>query len=476
MSASQYLRIVWARKWLVLVTLLLVAAVGTGVTLFLLPKQFTAEGSLVVEVRVDPIMGALAPGLASPAYMATQVEILKSDRVASRVVKMLGVERSPAAVQQWRESTHAKIPLERYFAELLEKGLTVEPSRGSNVINISFSSPDAAFAAAAANAFAQAYMDVSVELRVEPARQSATWLDEQSKTMRTSLEQAQTKLSKFQQENGIVASDERLDQETARLTGLMTQLALAQAEQVDADTRRRNTGTETSPEVLQSASVQGLKSQLAQAQTKLSEISSVVGKNHPQRVQLEAQVAELKQQLSAEVQRVAGGSTTFSRGSAQKVVELRALVDLQKKQLLSLRSQRDQMAVLQRDVETAQRAYDTVTQRTTQLSLEGQNMQANTRLLSPAIEPYAPSRPRVLVNIVGSIVGGLLLGAALAIGLEILNRRVRAPEDLLGVAGVPLIGVLRAADSKKPVFRQLTVGRPLPPAQPRLLQAPGARQ
>ena len=191
MSITQYLRIIWTRKWLVLALLLVTIAVGTAVTL-LMPKQYTADASLVVDVRVDPVMGMLAPALASPAYMATQVEILKSDRVASRVVKMLGVERSPAAVQQWRESTEAKIPLERYFANLLEKGLAVEPSRGSNVINITFASPDAAFAAGAANAFAQAYMDVSVELRVEPARQSATWLDEQSKVLRANLEQAQS--------------------------------------------------------------------------------------------------------------------------------------------------------------------------------------------------------------------------------------------------------------------------------------------
>ena len=49
---------------------------------------------------------------------------------------MLGVERSPAAVAQWREATKAKIPLERYFADVLQRGLAVEPARGSNVINI----------------------------------------------------------------------------------------------------------------------------------------------------------------------------------------------------------------------------------------------------------------------------------------------------------------------------------------------------
>jgi chain length determinant protein EpsF len=473
MSITQYLRIIWTRKWLVLALLLVTIAVGTAVTL-LMPKQYTADASLVVDVRVDPVMGMLAPALASPAYMATQVEILKSDRVASRVVKMLGVERSPAAVQQWRESTEAKIPLERYFANLLEKGLAVEPSRGSNVINITFASPDAAFAAGAANAFAQAYMDVSVELRVEPARQSATWLDEQSKVLRANLEQAQSRLSKFQQEKGIVVSDERLDQETARYNALITQLALAQTEQVDTSTRRRNSGSDQSPEVLQSASVQSLKSQVATAEAKLSEISSVVGKNHPQRIQLEAQLQELKQQLGAEMRRVSGGSSVVNRSSAQKVEELKALVDQQKHQLLSLRSQRDQIAVLVRDVESAQRAYEGISGRMTQLSLEGQNTQANVRLLSPAIEPYYPSRPRVLVNILGSIFGGLLLGAAVALGLEFIDRRVRDTDDMLAVAGVPVIGVLRPAESKLPIFRRLTTGRPAPPRPP-MLTAPGVR-
>jgi chain length determinant protein EpsF len=476
MSIAQYMRIVWARKWLVLTLLLLTTTIGTLVTLFVLSKQFTAEAQMVVEVRVDPIMGALAPGLASPAYMATQVEILKSDRVASRVVKMLGVERSPAAVQQWRESTDAKIPLERYFADLLSRGLAVEPSRGSNVINIHFVNPDPAFAAAAANAFAQAYMDTSVELRVEPAKQSAVWLDDQTKALRTNLEAAQARLSKFQQDKGIVVTDERLDEETARLNALMGQLAAAQTELVETTMRQRNSGSELSPDVQQSASVQSLKSQLAASETKLSEISSVVGPNHPQRQALEAQIRELRSQLASEVRRVTGGSSVLSRGSAQKVAELQSLIDQQKKNVLSLRSQRDQVSVLLRDVETAQRAYEGVSQRVTALSLESQNMQANVRLLSPAVEPYFPSRPKTVINILASIFGGLLLGALAAIGLELLDRRIRNPDDMIAMAGVPVIGVLQPIDSKKPVFRRLTSpGKPHhAPTRP-LLNAPGAR-
>ena len=473
MSLAQYLRIIWARKWLVLAIAILVATAGTILTLFVLSKQYSAEASMVVDVRVDPVLGALAPGLASPAYLATQIEILKSDRVASRVVRMLGVERSPAAVQQWRESTEAKIPLERYFANLLSRGLSVEPSRGSNVININFQNPDPAFAAAAANAFAQAYMDTSVELRIEPAKQSAVWLDEQTKTLRANLEAAQARLSKFQQDKGIVVSDERLDQENARYNTLVSQLASAQAEQVDATTRQRNTGTETSPDILQSGQIQGLKSQLATAQTKLTEVSAIVGKNHPTRVQLEAQIGELKAQIAAETRRVSGGASVTKRGSGQKIEELRTLVAQQKQQLLSLRSDRDQINVYLRDVDTAQRAYDAITSRVGQLNLESQNNQANTRLLSPAVEPLQPSKPKILNGVLASLLGALVAGFAIALGIELMDRRIRDPEDLMAIPGVPVVGVLRPAGSKRPVFRKLLTSLPATPSSP-LLAAPGA--
>ena len=473
MPLTQYLRIVWARKWLVLLLSIAIAAAGIAYTMSL-PKLYTAETSLIVEMRIDPALGALAPALAAPSYMATQVEILKSERVASRAVKILGVERSAAAVAQWREATAAKISLERYFAGVLQRGLGIEPAPGSNVLNLRYSAGDPIFAQAAANAFAQAYMDVSVELRIAPARQSATFLEDQAKGLRATLEAAQAKLSKYQQTKGIVVSDERLDQENARYNALLTQLAIAQAERVDTSTRQRNSGGETSPDILGNAAVGSLKSQIASAETKLTEISSIVGKNHPSRIQLEVQIGELKQQLAAETRRVAGGTSVTNKSSSQKVAELQAMVDVQKKQVLGLRSEHDQIAVYVRDVEAAQRSWDAVLQRLSTLNLEGQNNQANTRLLSPAVEPLEPSKPRIFAGIIGSILGGLAAGILAAFGLELLDRRVRVPEDLIVMAGVPVIGVLRPAGSKRPVFRRLLMVGSVPPPRP-ALAGPGMR-
>ncbi len=216
-----------------------------------------------------------------------------------------------------------------------------------------------------------------------------------------------------------------------------------------------------------------LKAQLATDETKMSEMSSIWGKNHPERIRLEAQITELRSQIAVESRRVSGGTSTLSRTSAQKVAELQAMVDEQKKKLQTLRADRDLEAVIKRDVDTAQRAYEAVSSRVGQFTLESQNNQANTRLLSPAVEPLEPSRPKVAVGVMGSILGGLVVAVLGALGWELIDRRVRAPEDLMVMAGVPVLGVLRPEGSKRPVFRRMLQLGPVPGSP--LLSAPGAR-
>jgi len=468
MTPIQVVRILWARKWLFLFLLIIVVAGGAAYTLTR-PKVFVANASLVVDSRPDPLLGPLA----APANMATQVEILRSEKVATRVVKILGVEKSPAAVQQWREETDAKIPLDRYFADLLGRGLAIEPSRGSNVININFSAQDPAFAAAAANAFIQAAVQISIELQIDPARQSTPFIEAQTNSARAALEDAQSKLSQFQQSKGIVASDERIDEEGAKLNELSSQLAGAQVQRVDTVGRERNSGTEVSPDVQGSGAVQSLKSQLAAAEVKLAEVSAVVGENHPQRQQAQTQIALLKQQLAAEVRRVSGGAVVESRASSQKVSELRAMVDAQKKYVLSLRADKDQAAILLRDVETAKRAYEAISNRSTQVNLEAQNNKSALRVLTVAVEPFEASLKNIAKGLVISVATGLLLAAGAAMLLEFLNRLVRGTEDLTSLHGIPVIGVLRPVGSKRPVFRRFA--NPNAPGRRAVLLPKGAQ-
>lgn len=442
MNPQQLLLVVWAWRKLALLVLVVTVAITLIVSL-LMPKTYTASTSIYVDVKADPILGTLLPAMASPSYMATQTEIIQSQRVAGRVVKMLRIAEIPSVFQSWKEDTGGKISLEDYYGALLLKGLAVQPGRGSNIINLSFSGSDPRFAAAAANAFAQAALETNIELRVDPARAYAVWFDERLKTLRENLKKAQERLSAFQQENGIVASTERLDQEVGRLESLNAALSSSEAEKADISSREKNTGNELSPDVMRSGLIQDLKGDIAKAEARLSEISSNVGRNHPQRLQLEAQIAGLRQQLAEEIRRISGGVTAAGRVSSQKGTELRAAIEAQKKRVLDLRAQHDQIDILRQDVETAQRAYEAVAQRMSQTALESHSQQTNMSVLSPAAEPTTPSKPKLFVNFVASLLIGVLLGLGAALGRELLDRRIRHRDDLAGLEGIPFLGVLR---------------------------------
>lgn len=442
MTPQQFLLILRARLKLAVILMLLTAITGVIVSL-LLPKKYTASTSIVFDHKSDPVLGMVLPAMASPGYITTQTDIIQSDRVAGRVVKLMRFEKSPQAVDTWKQATEGKISLENYYGKLLKTGLSINPARGSNVLNLSYTGADPKFTATVANAYAQAYIETNIELRVEPARQYAAWFDERLKSLRDNLEQAKAKLSIYQQEKGIVATDERVDQETARLGALTTQLAATQAERSDISSRQKNTGSELSPDVMQSGVVQGIKSELAKAEARLSEISSTVGKNHPQRQQLEAQIGGLKQQLSEEIRRVSGGTATAKRVTTQKVEEARAAYEAQKKTLLNLRAERDQISVLVNEVDAAQKVYESVSLRMSQNSLETQSQQTNVSILSPAVEPTEASYPNILKNILASVLGGGLLGIGAALGLEMLDRRVRNRDDLAALEGVPVLGILQ---------------------------------
>jgi chain length determinant protein EpsF len=456
MNYFQHLRVIWARRWLVFWSFLIVAGLGIAASLTLLPQKYTSEVTLVFDSKTDP---TTAQGWQPGPDINTQLEILRSERVAERAVKLLELDKDPAARDLWQLATEGKTTFEAFHAAQLQKAMTAEPARASSMVLITFSGDTAAFAAKAANAMAQAYLDVSVELRVAPARQYAVWFEQQSTVLRTDLERAQARLSKFQQERRIVGQDDKVDEEISRLNILTAQLAAAQAERAEAAGRLASSGQDSSLDVQASPVVAGLKSELARAEARLSEISNIVGTSHPQRIGLESQIAELRRQIATESRRVSGGTASATRAQFAKVAELQSLVDQQRARVLSLRGSRDELAVLMKDVENAQRAYESARTRMSELSLQSANQQASARVLSPAVEALTP-KSKVPAGIAGSVLAGIIVGFALAVFFEALDPRVRGIEDLAQVEGVPVIGVLQTGDAKVPSYRRFALGAP----------------
>jgi chain length determinant protein EpsF len=443
MSFLQFFTVLRARWKFALLVLLITVATTVGISL-VVPKKFTASTSIVVDVKPDPVAGIMSTGMQAAALIATQVDIINSDSVALRVVRALRMTDSAETRQRWLDATDGQGSFEYWLATGLKQGLTVKPSRESTLITIDFKGSDPRSAAAIANAFVQAYLDTSLDLRVAPAREYSAFFDTRSKEARESLEKSQAKLSQFQREKGILASDERMDVETARLNELSAQVAAMQALSADTMSRQAQVGRsgDSMQEVLQNGLVSSLKAETSRLEARLGELNSRLGDNHPQVVEAKANLAEVRRRIESETRRVTGSVGVANQISRQREAETRAAFEAQRVKLLRLKETRDDLAVLQRDVEAAQRAYDAVVGRLQQTSLESQTTRTNVGVLNKAIEPAEPSSPRLLLNTLLSIA----LGGVLAIGavmlLEMIDRRIRRLDDVVELLDLPVIGIM----------------------------------
>lgn len=443
MGFGQFLSILRAR-WAVLATVLALTVGTTVIVSLLLPKQYSATAAVVVDAKPDPIAGIAYP-VTTLAYMSTQVDIIKSDRVAQKVISNLKLADDPLVRKQWLKATEGQGAIESWLVGALQKPLDVTPSRESNVIGVTYTADNPEFAASLANAFVQAYLDTAVELRVDPAKRYSTLFTTRSKELRENLERAQAKLNDFQRERGVIVSDERLDGENARLNELSTQLVMLQALSAESTSRSAQAGgtaADKLQEVLNNPVIASLKNDLSRAEARLQELNTRLGDNHPMVVEARAGVRDTRARLDSETRRVTGGVSVNNTINRQREAEVRAALEAQRARVLKLKEVRDEGMVLLRDVESAQRAFDEVTTRLNLSSLESQASQTNVYPLSQAVPPSKATSPKVLLNAAVAIfIGGLLaLGAVLL--LESMDRRVRVLADVSETIGLPVLGVL----------------------------------
>lgn len=454
MTFQQILSILSARKRVIRNVFFLIVITVTVLSL-VLPKAYTAETTVVIDFKnPDPVNAGMVQTVYMPGFLATQVDIITSDRVARRVVKMLGFDKVPELVKSWKDESDGMGTFEGYYAAKLQKKLDVKPSKESNVISIDFTAGDPKTAAAVANAFAQAYLETNVELTIEPARQYTEWFNQRAKAVHEKLEQQQAQLSAMEKEKGVTELDERLDSENARLNDLSAQLTILQTQRSEAQSRQREArgNLDSNPDVINNPVIQQLRTSVTAAEGKLREASNTLGQNHPQIKEQKAELEELRARLNTEMANVASSLSANTQVSMQKEAEIRASLEAQRKRVLDLKKQRDEVTVLQKDMDVTAQDYANISQRLSQTSLESQTRQTNVAILTPAFEPDEASRPKVAINIIVSIFLGLMLGVGTAIMMELMDRRIRSTTDLSGI-GIPVLGGLSLQRAKRSRWR-----------------------
>lgn len=411
----------------------------TTVVSLLLPKTYIAEVSMLVDNKADQSMSNSIdlPVRERIGYMQTQVDIISSPKVAQKVIHDLKLESHPEAFAAVGEDFVGANWLADRMASTLLNRLKVSTSQ-SSVINIAFPSLDPKFSAKIANAFANAYMDTALELRVEPSKKTAAWFDEQIKNLKNNLDQALARLANYQKGKGIVTLDEQqLDannfvssqykEGSLYNNPVLRQQMLARSLQANDQANSNNNYA--------NAQNQRIRTELQQSEAKLRELSAQLGSNHPSYQRQLATTMSLRAELGR-------SSEQALQNNPRSEAAFRNAVTAQQARLAEIREYRNQSNVLVREVEIAQKAYETAMQRAVEKKVESRASLSNVSILNAATVPFIPARPRVLLNIALSVIVGTLLGLSTIYLLEMFDRRVRARDDMDNEWNVPLLAEL----------------------------------
>jgi uncharacterized protein involved in exopolysaccharide biosynthesis len=423
MSLIQFFRILWARRIIIIVSVLAccgAAFIGGKI----IPARFTAASRVMLDiVKPDPVTGEIISSGFARAYMRTQIELIRDYRIAGRAADSMEWTSSPVLAAQYAARPASdKRDFRRWLAQRIIDGTTVNMIEGSNILEISYTTANAENAAKVADALRRAYVDQALASKRDDASANSAWFRKQAERIRGDLKLAETRKSDFERANGIVLDATNTDEESKRLS------ALAGA-------------SSASPAVIGGmAAPNPVAGQLAQIDAAIASTEKVLGPNHPDLQNMRRQRAAIAA-AGAQASRVVGGGASGPSLASQ--------YGAQQAKVLAQRGKVDEARQLATDVDVLRDQYLKTSARAADLQQQGESSESGLTMLGNATPPSSPSFPNWPLLIFGSLGLGSAIGILVALMAELLGRRVRGVEDLRQEK-VPVLGMMTALPTARP--------------------------
>lgn len=450
LSLSQLFSILMAwRRLSLLIAGVVVLAVGIACAFW--PRTYEATTTLMVNFEVnDPLGGQEFPTGLLGSYMATQVELARGSEVLLAVIERLKLAGNPLYSAGYQGDQQS---LSNWIEAVLRKQLLIEQGRyGSQLLYVTFSASSAAEAARIANAVADVYSEQQHRRLTGPATERARRYTEQLAELKAKVIRAQENVTGFRHTSGLVDSDAKIDLDMQALATQEQRLMEAQ-NTVRIASARASARQSVGSEVLNSPTIQTLKSQLAVQGARLSELRETMGSRYPQVLELQSQIASTRSVLDAEL-RAYSGNTAEDLASARKIEsQQQQAVDEQRIKVTGTRELQDAGAKYLLELESAQSVYKRALDGYDQIMFASNGAYNNLSFVSRATPPTKASKPKLRLAMLLALVGGGGLGIAIPLAYEFFNRRIRCRDDIETDHGIPVLIELYSFPGFRPAHR-----------------------
>jgi succinoglycan biosynthesis transport protein ExoP len=387
-------------------------------------------------------------GMSDPYYLDTQAELLKSEALATAVIRKLRLDREPIFVGKHTSEPDtkltSKVQLPRAESAALgffQDHLTVSFVRKSRMLEAKFASPDPSLSMQVLNTLMEQFVESDFKNRYDAIARASELLSRQMDDIRDKARASAQALVEFQKVHGIVDIDEKQSSVSEKIADLNRQLTQAETDRIQLEAYLKGIQTghqESLPQIRESSLMQSLTQELIERRAELSNAQTVYGEKSPNVQKLEHQIDELQSQiLSEEEKTVLEIQTNYEAARARE--------DLMSREIKGTTNEMSEMAQyisLKREAQRDADLYTSLYARVKEVGITAASKSGNIRVVDQARMSDRPTRPRRRVNLALGFVLGLIGGVAIAFVLEGLNSNIRSAEDIEKSSGLPALALI----------------------------------
>lgn len=448
-----YLRLLRRRKWIVLLCLLGIVIPVIIINQLLTPI-YEAEALIIYEEPKDT-MFALDVG--QPFYNKSATlnlaEQIKSRAIANEVART--IPKNIFETFKFPDSKGPNFSQEKFIARLLQKNVTVEGIRGTDILKLKVQANNPEAAKIIANTFLDRILDWNLQKKREETSNVRHFVEEQLKIFQDNLSTAEDQLKKFKEENKIISLDEASNTVLNRISEAELAYNQVKTERGALEQRKRYIDQKVreidpSFSIFYSASARKMKARLDELEGQYS-AKRVEGnpENQSEMMALKQEINQLKFKIVQELMKTAQRDNPIDplsqiRNLYQESITLgvdletlkareqtlKTILNDYDSKLEALPEQELKLARFIRSREVNDKIYSMLLEKLQEARITEASKVGDVRIIDPAEQPLSPIKPQKTRNMILGLILGLLVGIGLAFFIESLDTSIKSQEDV----------------------------------------------
>ena len=463
-NLAEYLVVV-RRHWKLVAAACLTMVAAAALHYSITPKLYMATSMIQIERRsLAPVLSNQAPWLDSyfdMEYYPTQYKLLESRGLAERVVKSLDLVEDPAwnpgraAVRDARRGPSAQDDQATLgiLAEQLQGGLTVEPVRSTQLVALSYRSRHPEFAAKAANAFAESFIDMGIENRYASAGKASTFLTTQIETLKREIDEKETKLQAFSRRKDIVTLEPGSNVTLQRLEALNANFIGAKKIRIEKEAAYHELLTapkETVADTLAPGVVGDMRTEQRKKESEYESKLKTFKPEWPAMVALKAEIDKGQQRLNAAIDEVVDTAKKSALGAYQGALRQEQSLETEIGKLKSDAMDQNSEAVVYNnlavEIKTRRDLLNDLMRKHSENDVQARlqdTRDSNVHIVDHALVPGGPFQPSLRKDLSYGLLLGLLLGIGASLLIEFMDRTMKSPEEVERRLALPTLAVIQ---------------------------------